>query len=77
MLMLLSSLLAVIYIWRVIEVAYFQAPPENAPEIREAPLSMLIPTWIMVGATVVFGVMTTKTAAVANEAATLLIGAGQ
>ncbi len=36
-LILLSSLLALIYIWRVIEVAYFRQPPDDAPEIDEAP----------------------------------------
>jgi multicomponent Na+:H+ antiporter subunit D len=46
---LLSSLLAVIYVWKVIEVAYFREPRANAiPITGEAPLVMLIPTWIVV-----------------------------
>lgn len=45
---LLSSLLAVIYVWKVIEVAYFREPRANAIPVTEAPLVMLIPTWIVV-----------------------------
>ncbi len=74
LLMLVSSLLAVMYIWRVIEVAYFQKPDDDAPELREAPTSMLVTTWIMVGATVVFGVFTEQTAGVARQAAAFLLG---
>ena len=36
-LILLASLLAVAYIWRIVEVAYFQESPEDAPEVKEAP----------------------------------------
>ena len=74
-LVLLSSLLAVIYVWRVVEVAYFQAPPEDAGR-REAPLGLLIPVWILAGATLYFGVFTGATAAVARRAAELLLGGG-
>ncbi|MEX2451945.1 MAG: monovalent cation/H+ antiporter subunit D family protein, partial [Rhodospirillales bacterium] len=38
-LILLSSLLAVIYIWRNVEAANIQAPPPDAPEINEAPIT--------------------------------------
>ena len=71
---LLSSLLAVIYVWRVVEVAYFQEPPEGAPEIKEAPLSILIPTWVLAGATIYFGIFTEQTAAIARLAAKALLG---
>lgn len=70
---LLSSLLAVVYIWKIIETAYFQERPEGAPEVSEAPASMLIPTWVLIGATLYFGLHTSLTAGVATEAAKLLI----
>ena len=35
-LILLSSLLAVVYVWRFVEVAYFQDPPDDA-QVSEAP----------------------------------------
>ena len=75
-LVLLSSLIAVAYVWRVVETAYFQQPVEDAPEVREAPLSMLIPMWILMVATLVFGVWTSASAGVARRAAEFLLGAG-
>jgi len=70
---LISSLLAVVYVWRVIEVAYFQSPPEDAPEVGEAPLGMLIPTWALIGAVVFFGIWTALPVGVATRAAEVLL----
>jgi multicomponent Na+:H+ antiporter subunit D len=74
-LILASSLLAVIYIWRVVEVAYFQPAPEGR-KIEEAPLSYLIPTWLLIGACLYFGVDATYTLEVAGSAAAHLMGDG-
>lgn len=74
-LILLSSLLAVIYVWRVIEVAYFKPAPEGRPAISEAPLSMLVPMWLLAGAAVWFGIDATATLDVARRAAEYLLGA--
>ncbi|MGN7612848.1 monovalent cation/H+ antiporter subunit D family protein [Magnetococcales bacterium HHB-1] len=74
LLILISSLLAVIYIWKVIEVAYFKPVPENAPEAGEAPLSMLLPLWIMAGASVYFGIDANTTVDIAKTAAQSLLG---
>ena len=38
-----SSLLALIYVWKVVEVAYFQPPAEGASEVKEAPFGLLAP----------------------------------
>ena len=73
-LILLSSLLALIYIWRVVEVAYFRQAPDDAPEIDEAPLSLLVPIWVLVGATVFFGVFTSLSVGLASAAARMLLG---
>ena len=70
---LLSSLLALVYVWRVVEVAYFMPAPEGA-ERREAPLSMLIPTWLLIGASIVFGIWTSASAGIAARAAEALLG---
>ncbi|NVJ91553.1 MAG: monovalent cation/H+ antiporter subunit D family protein [Methylocystaceae bacterium] len=72
-LILLSSLLALVYVWRVIEVAYFRAPKTES-NIKEAPLSMLIPLWIMAGASIYFGIDTDMTLGVAELAAEMLVG---
>ena len=71
---LFSSLLAVIYMWRVIEVAYFRERPAGAATISEAPLAMLVPMWVLVGANVYFGIDTDLTVGTARAAATFLMG---
>ena len=75
LLALISSLLAVIYVWRVVEVAYFQKP-EDETKIKEAPLQMQIPVWILTLASLYFGVSTDLTAGVAKQAAEWLLGGG-
>jgi multicomponent Na+:H+ antiporter subunit D len=73
-LVLLSSLLALVYIWRVIEVAYFRPSAADAPVVREAPASLLVPMWVLAGATVVFGVFTSVNVGLASAAARMLLG---
>ncbi|MYD61437.1 MAG: monovalent cation/H+ antiporter subunit D family protein [Gemmatimonadetes bacterium] len=73
LLALLSSLLAVVYVWRVVEVAYFQKADDDS-NIKEAPLMMQISMWILTGATLYFGIQTDLTVNVAQRAAGLLIG---
>ena len=75
-LVLASSLLAVIYVWRVVEVAYMQPAPVDRPAMAEAPLSLLLPTWALVGLSIYFGVDSELTVGVARRAAALLLGAG-
>lgn len=69
-----SSLIAVVYVWRVIESAYFREPPEDLQNVSEAPLSLLIPTWILVLANVYFGIETSLPVGMAELAATTLMG---
>ena len=70
---MVGSLMALIYIWKVVEVAYFQQPDPDH-EITEAPLSMLIPTWVLVIASFWFGIDASTTADVATRAAETLLG---
>ncbi len=72
-LILLSSLLALVYIWRLIEVMYLSEAPEGTVR-REAPPLYLIPTWILVLASVYFGFATDSTLGVARAAAHQLLG---
>ncbi len=74
-LVLLGSLLAVVYVWRVVEVAYFQDPPDGSTAVREAPAAMLVPTWIVIVSTLVFGVWTALSVGAAQQAAAALLGA--
>jgi multicomponent Na+:H+ antiporter subunit D len=75
-LLLISSLLAVAYVWRFVEVAYFQPPPAEASS-DEAPLSMQIPLWMLLATTLYFGLQTDVTAGLAQRAALWLLGGGQ
>ena len=68
-LIMLSSLLAVIYVWRVVEVMYFRAPPPDQGAVREAPVSMLVPMYVLIGAAFWFGIDATFTGDVAMSAA--------
>ena len=76
-LILLSSLLAVFYVWKVVEVAVFQkadGEEDGTMEKDEAPLSMLLPTWILMIAAIYFGLSTDITVGAAKAAATALMG---
>lgn len=68
-----SSLLAVAYVWRVVEIAYFRGPAREG--IREAPWSLLVPTWALVLANFWLGVDTRVTVGLATQAAQALLGA--
>jgi len=71
-----SSLLALVYVWRFVEVAYFREPDARVSALREAPASMLIPAWALVAACVYFGIDTDLTLGGAAAAAEqLLLGA--
>ena len=77
MLMLISSLLAVVYVWKVVEAIYFGEPSEKVKAAKEAPLSMLIPTYVVIGATLVFGCWTKYSAEIAQLAAKALLDASE
>jgi len=73
-LILLSSLLTIFYVWRIFEVAYFQPPLLETEEIKEAPMSFLIPIWILVMANIYFGIDTRLSVQVAQAASQSLFG---
>jgi len=65
---MLSSLLAVVYVWRMFEVLYLKEP-SNTFEVKDPPLAMLIPMWILAGACIWFGFATDLTIGSATIAA--------
>lgn len=73
-LILLGSLIAIIYVWRIVEAAYFKPPLAGREDIKEAPLSFLIPVWILVIANIYFGVDTRLSVQVAQAASQSLFG---
>jgi multicomponent Na+:H+ antiporter subunit D len=73
LLIVLSSLLALAYVWRFVEAAYFREPTPEVARIGEAPASMLAVSWIMIAACVYFGLDTGVTLGGATEAASALM----
>jgi multicomponent Na+:H+ antiporter subunit D len=71
---LVSSLLAVAYVWRFVEVAYFREPAPTAEQPRFEPATMLVPAWALIGAAVVFGFWTDLTVGIVRPAVELLLG---
>lgn len=72
---LVSSLLAVIYITRVVEVLYFRAPPVDSKHTAiKPPLSMLLATWALVLVSIFLGTYSTPVVRYAQAAATGLLG---
>lgn len=73
-LILIGSVLALVYVWKLIETIYLGTAPANANTRTEAPLSMLLPTWALVLANLYFGIDTEISVGVAAQSADLLIG---
>lgn len=73
---LLSSLLAVIYIWRVVEAAYFQAPPDNISYRNDSSKRMLAATWVLSLSSIYFGFDTGLSLGLAKDAAKILMAGG-
>ena len=75
-LILVSSLLALMYIWRVVEAAYFFVPGAAMHKVKEAPAIMLIPTWLLIGANLYFGINAGLVSGIARQGANILIRQG-
>jgi multicomponent Na+:H+ antiporter subunit D len=72
-LLVLSSLLSVVYIGRVIEVAWFREPGKAAANAGEPPMLMMTPMLILFVLAVYFGIDTSLTAGIASRAAEILL----
>jgi len=71
---LVSSLMALVYIWRVIESAYFGAIASDSGELREAPLPLLLGAWITALANIYFGLSPDVPLDLSQTAADILLG---
>lgn len=74
---LVGSLLAVIYIGRIVEAAYLRPAPENRAPIREVGPWMMVPLWILIAANFWFGIDTSLTLETATRGAEVLMGVGR
>ena len=73
LLVLVGSIMAVVYVWKLVETAYFGKPAEGVA-VKEAPLSMLVPLWVLVFANIYFGLHTEISVGLARQAAMALSG---
>jgi multicomponent Na+:H+ antiporter subunit D len=73
-LIVLSSLLAVLYIGRFIEIAYFREPAAELANAREPPLTMLVPLLVFAAATIYLGFDTRLTGGIATRISEYLLG---
>ena len=71
----LGSLMAVVYVWRIVEAAWFRPAPAGAAGdvAQEAPLGMLLLTWLAALANVWFGLVTAVPRELATGAAETLL----
>jgi multicomponent Na+:H+ antiporter subunit D len=73
---LATSLIAVMYVWKIVEAAWFRELPAAHADLREAPAVLLVPVWILTGANLWFGIDTRFSAGIAARAAEMLLGGG-
>ncbi|HMN84928.1 MAG TPA: monovalent cation/H+ antiporter subunit D family protein [Bauldia sp.] len=69
-----SSLITLVYVGRVVEAVWFRDPAGVVARASDPDGEMLVPIWILAGATVLFGVDAELTAGVAARAAEALLG---
>ena len=69
-----SSLIAVLYVGKVLEVVWFRPAAPGLAHAKDPPLSMLLPLLVLAAATVYFGFDTEWTVGVASKAAAALLG---
>ncbi len=68
---LVASVIAVVYVWRIVETLYFQ---EGSARGHEVPLSMLLPTWTLIVMLIWLGIDTELTVNIAERAAQFVLG---
>ena len=70
-----GSLMAVVYIWRIVEALWFAEETENTPQgVREAPAAMLALIWLAALANIYFGLVTELPRELATVSAESLLG---
>jgi multicomponent Na+:H+ antiporter subunit D len=68
-----SSLIALVYVGRVLEAAWLREPSAAIAHANDPPLSMLLPLIVLATATIYFGIDTEWTAGIAGTAAKVLL----
>lgn len=68
-----ASLLAMFYVGRIVEIAWFREPQGRSHDPADTPIEMLVITWVLAIAVIYFGVQTDISAGVPAEAAKILL----
>lgn len=72
-LLIVSSLLALAYVAKIVDVAYFKPAPTEHKQVQDVPTSILIPCWAFAILTIYFGIDTRLTAGLASRVAETLL----
>ena len=72
--LVVSSLMAVVYIWRIVESIYFAEPTADLTAVREAPIVMLALTWVAALTNIYFGLSPELPVSLSTSAANTLLG---
>ncbi len=73
----ISSALAVLYVGRILETAFFKTPGPAQAKVTEAPISLLIPLWILAILNLVFGLDASFITGLTDGAASVAFSGGQ
>ncbi|MEZ5998914.1 MAG: monovalent cation/H+ antiporter subunit D family protein [Hyphomonas sp.] len=73
-LVVFSSILAVIYMGRILEAVFFKPPLNPRKARKEAPIVMLVPLWILALANIYFGIAADLPLGLARDAAAAAFG---
>lgn len=72
-LVVVSSLMAVGYVWRVVETLYFKTAVVGHDEVQEAPWNMLVVLWVVIALNIYFGLVPALPVELSEGAAYTLI----
>ena len=76
LILMFSSVLAVIYMGRILEIVFFRAPLNPNKPHDEAPALILIPLWVLALASLAIGIRGSFVAELANDAAAAVFMGG-
>lgn len=73
----ISSVLAVLYVGRILESAFFKTPGPTQLQVKEAPLTLLLPLWALAIANLYFGLDASFITSLTDGAASVAFAGGQ
>ena len=65
-----------VYIWKIVEISYLAKSIDEHNQVKDVPLEMLIPLWILVGLNFYFGLNAQLTTSIASRVSQMFLGGG-